>query len=1008
MMFFQTLSFNFYNPYFLGISGAILLLAIILIIRKTINDKKKVEEFLEKEYVVLSIMVPKNNEKTPLAAEQMFASIHGIFNPNDKCQEHISFEIASKDKYTQFYVCVKKELKDYVEGQIFAQYPSVEITEVHDYTDVELGEMSALATELTLSKEDVYPIKTFQNFEVDPLAAITSILTKVSGGERIWVQILVRPVEDSWQDKGVKRVKETRDGIKPSGSIWAELGTHFGAFLKELLIAVVSPPKPDEKKKEEKKEDKKLPGPVETAMTGIETKVQKLGFETKIRIMVISNDEEMAKNKIMGVVGAFRQFNTTNLNSFQAGNIVDGHEMLPVFQMRPFGDGGSIFNIEELASIYHFPHMSVETPSIVWAGAKKGEPPANLPIQGSLPDDQMTVLSKTNFRNHEEVFGIKMSDRRLHMYSIGKTGTGKSTLMENMIYDDIVHGRGVAIVDPHGQTVDHILEFIPEERIQDVVYLNPADQDFPIGFNLLESVDTDQKNILASGLMSVFLKLWEGTFSARMEYILRNTILALLDFPNATMLGIMRVLNDKDYRKSVLSYVQDPVILDFFYNEYEKYDPKFRGEAIAPIQNKVGQFLSSSTIRNIVGQQKSTMNISEIMDQGKILLIDLSTGKIGEDNSKLLGSMMITKIQLAAMQRAHIPEEQRRDFYLYVDEFQNFATPAFAVILSEARKYHLNLVLTNQYTAQVPEEVMDAVMGNIGTMIAFRIGAPDAEVLAKEFEPVFEANDLVNQPNRHIYIKMAIDGVTCPAFSADTLPPKKLEQMFVPEVIEFSRKQYGRPKTDVEAEIKSYMEDTPVVVEKEKEVDPIMTELRQEYKEISIKGGYKWFLGAGEEPEESENVDAPEPGAEDYGYYAGELPEEVATFADEGKEVTEQPAAADLSTTQSESGGEGQAAEEHHIISSNIANKLAKKARKKQKERDRKKQQRETVQQKPQNTEGESNKVEEDLSKNKQNQSHAPSNGTPAKDDIKSPDVRVDTQSEPVILNEGEIIDLKK
>ncbi|MDO8513195.1 MAG: type IV secretion system DNA-binding domain-containing protein [bacterium] len=911
-----------FNPIIILIIGLILLVVIGFIIAKILRDKRKIEEFLEKEYVILSIMVPKNNEKTPLAAEQMFASLHGILKPQEDKQEHISFEIASQDKFTQFYVCVRKELKDFVEGQIYAQYPSVEIKEVPDYTGIELEGMSSYATELTLSKEGVYPIKTFESFEVDPLAAITGVLSKVQGDERIWIQMLTRPVDDSWQDKGVQIVKNMRDGVKAGGSIGQEIANAFLMLFRELLMAVVSPPKPEEKKKEdkEKKEDKKLPAPVETAMAGIETKIQKLGFETKIRIMTVAHDDESAKAKMLAVIGVFRQFNTTNLNSFVSGKIVDGEELLPVFQMRPFGDRGYIFNIEELASIYHFPHMSVETPSIVWAGVKKGEPPAHLPIQGIVDDDHMTILAQTNFRHREQKFGIKMIDRRLHMYSIGKTGTGKSTLMENMIYDDLIRGRGLAVVDPHGQTIDHILKFIPEERMKDVVYLNPADQSCPIGFNLLESVEADQKNIMASGLMSVFLKLWEGTFSARMEYILRNTILALIDYPRATMLGIMRVLNDKNYRKMILSYVKDPVILDFFYNEYEKYDPKFRTEAIAPIQNKVGQFLSSSTIRNIVGQEKSTINISEIMNNGKILLVDLSVGKIGEDNSTLLGSMMITKIQLAAMQRAHVPEEERRDFYLYVDEFQNFATESFATILSEARKYHLNLTLTNQYTAQVDEKVMDAIMGNIGTMVAFRVGAPDADLLAKEFEPVFETTDLINQPNRHIYIKMAIDGVTCPAFSADTLPPRVLEKSFGDEAIEFSQTTYGRPRDEVEQEINDYMSED--IEEAVKELDPVMAELRQEYKEISIKGGYKWYLGAGEEGTDEELME--EPINDDNNAGADET--DSSNLVSDDTEMVAQ-----------DSVGQDMPQDSSHIISSQLANKIAKKARKRNRNKEKKK-----------------------------------------------------------------------
>lgn len=793
-----------FSPFTVVVTGVVTTLIVAYLIAKMMGDRKKIEEFLEKEYIILSILVPKDNDKKPLSAEQMFASLHGILRPSEEVQKHISFEIASQDKFTQFFVCTPKNLKDFVESQIYAQYPTVEIREVSDYTDVNIDEMKAVGTELVLSREDVYPIKTFPSFEVDPLAGITAALSKVEGQERVWIQVLARPVGDSWQDRGVKVVKATREGVKLdmkfTDGFVKQLSDGFIDIGKSIIPTLINP---DQKPADARGGSKelRLSAPQETAMKGIETKVQKLGFEVKIRIMVISTDQETAKSKLLGVVGAFRQFNTTNLNSFAIGNVVEGSELLPVFQLRPFGEKGYIFNIEELASIYHFPHVSVETPSIVWAGSKKAEPPANLPVREVVQDDEMTIIGKANFRHYEQIFGMKLKDRRLHTYCIGKTGTGKSTIMENMIYDDIVHGRGIAVVDPHGQTIEHIMNFIPEERLKDVVYLNPADRDFPIGFNLLENVNPDQKGIIASGLMSVFTKLWANVWSARMEYILRNTILALLEYPNATMLGIMRVLNDKQYRKKVLSYVKDPVILDFFLNEYEKYDPKFRTEAIAPIQNKVGQFLSSSTIRNILGQQKSTINIREIMDSGKILLIDLAVGKIGEDNSTLLGSMLITKVQLAAMQRADVSEDQRKDFYLYVDEFQNFATDSFAVILSEARKYHLNLILTNQYTAQVPEVVMDAIIGNVGTIIAFRVGSPDAKTLEKEFAPVFDANDMVNQPNYHIYIKMAIDGVTCPAFSAATLAPKSVTKSFKAEAIEISRKVYSRPRAEVEKEI---------------------------------------------------------------------------------------------------------------------------------------------------------------------------------------------------------------
>jgi hypothetical protein len=537
------------------------------------------------------------------------------------------------------------------------------------------------------------------------------------------------------------------------------------------------------------------------------------------------------------------------LNSFTVGNVSNSEELMQIFQMRPFGEKGYIFNIEELASIFHFPHKTVETPSIVWAGSKKGEPPANLPTLDTSTADNLTIFGKTNFRHHNRQFGLKMKDRRLHSYVIGKTGTGKSNILQTMIIDDIKQGRGVAVVDPHGDLVKHVFDFIPEERIKDVVYFNPADQDFSIGFNLLENVSADLKNIVASGLMSVFTKIWAGVWSARMEYILRNSILALLEYPNATFLSVMKLLSDKNYRKKVLEHVTDTVIKDYFVNEYEKYDPKFRTEAIAPIQNKVGQFLASTTVRNIVGQEKSTINMSEIMDSGKILLIDLTTGKIGEDNSALLGAMMITKIQLAAMGRADRPEEERRDFYLYVDEFQNFATESFAVILSEARKYHLNLVLANQYIAQMIPTVSDAIFGNIGTMISFRVGATDASALVKEYEPIFDGNDLINLPNYNIYIKMAIDGVTCPAFSAETLPPRKDICGFKDEVIEYSRRTYGKPRDLVEEEIRLIMEDgaaSSVLSIKKDPIgdDGIKKELTENVEIIVDKDNQNWYLAS--------------------------------------------------------------------------------------------------------------------------------------------------------------------
>lgn len=427
-------------------------------------------------------------------------------------------------------------------------------------------------------------------------------------------------------------------------------------------------------------------------------------------------------------------------------------------------------------------------------------------------EKDITYFGRVNFRNTDRLFGIKRSDRRQHVYIVGMTGTGKSVMLQNMIIQDIANGEGVCLVDPHGENVETLLRRIPDERAKDVVYFNPADADYSIGFNVLELPDTKYKHLVASGLMGIFTKIWSNVWSARMEYILNNAILALLETPDSTLMGIPRILVDKAYRMEVVGNVKDPVVKAFWVNEFERWDPKFRNEAIAPIQNKVGQFLSASLIRNIVGQPKSTVDIGEIMNSGKILLVNVSKGRIGEDNSALLGAMIITKIQLAAMERVRIPEDERRDFYLYVDEFQNFATDSFANILSEARKYRLNLTLAHQYIGQlitdISTKVRDAIFGNVGTMMTFRVGAADAEFLEKEFEPEFVIQDMVGLPNYHIYLKLMIDGVRSRPFSATTLPPFKTKTIpdIAEKVIEISRERYARPTHLIQDEINHWSE----------------------------------------------------------------------------------------------------------------------------------------------------------------------------------------------------------
>lgn len=424
---------------------------------------------------------------------------------------------------------------------------------------------------------------------------------------------------------------------------------------------------------------------------------------------------------------------------------------------------------------------------------------------------ETTYFGLTSFRNEKKKFGIKRDDRRRHFYTIGKTGMGKSNLMENMAIQDIQNGNGIAYVDPHGEGAEKLLDFIPEERIKDVIFFNPADLDFPIAFNVMEKVDFRHRHLVAGGLMAVFKKVWPDVWSARMEYILSNAILALLEYPDSTLLGVNRMLSDPEYRARVVANVKDPIVKAFWSVEFARYSQKYETEATAAIQNKVGQFVSNALIRNVIGQVKSTVNMRKIMDEGKILILDLSKGRIGEDNSRLLGALLITKIQLAAMSRVDIPESERKDFYLYVDEFQNFATESFASILSEARKYRLNLIVGHQYITQMDEIVRDAVFGNVGTMAVFRVGAEDAEFLEREFSPEFTAEDLVNLSKYNIYLKLMIDGVASHPFSAGTLPPPTpLEQSNREAIVEFSRHHYGVSKQAVEKDITDWSVDEGV------------------------------------------------------------------------------------------------------------------------------------------------------------------------------------------------------
>lgn len=783
---------------------------IVAILAYLIWQNRRREQWVSQtEHMLLLIEVPKDNEKKELSAEQMFASLHGILRPKSDLlkegalQEHISLEIASIGNKIQFYVWTPRHLKDFVEGQIYAQYPSVRIREgVEDYSRTELGARQAFTTELELTKNEVLPIRTFQSFEVDPLAGITAVLAKLEKtGEEMWVQIMARPIDDSWQDKGHGYVDDIKNGksLPMGNALAAQLFSIPVYVISNFFSALTSPP---EAAKEVKK-DEKLSSSQQTVVKAIEEKTTKLGYDVKIRITYLGDDADLAKSRVQAIVGGFKQFNTTNLNGFNASSPTAGDSGLSEYRARLFTGTGFILNIEELASLYHLPHKSVETPNMAWTTVKTSEPPANLPTESMVDPADVSLFGLTNFRGHQEKFGLKRADRGRHLYIIGQTGTGKSKLLNLFTLSDIYHDQGFAIVDPHGDFATDMLQFIPEHRLKDVIYFNPADREFPIAFNPLEVTDEIMKNNISSEMIGVLKRMFDS-WGPRLEYILRYTLLALLDYPDSTLLGINRMLTEKEFRKKVIREIKDPVVKAFWVTEFASWNDKFASEAVAPVLNKVGAFTANPLIRNIIGQPKSGMDLRKIMDEGKILIVNLSRGQIGEDNASILGAMMVTKIQLAAMGRANVPLAQRRPFYLYVDEFQNFATDSFAVILSEARKYGLNLTVANQYVSQMPETVRDAVFGNVGSMVSFRVGAEDGNILAKYFEPSFESPDLIKLHNQHIVITMSIDGEKAIPFSATTLRFPDPENDMSEQIIASSRQRYASGRLEVEEAIQRW------------------------------------------------------------------------------------------------------------------------------------------------------------------------------------------------------------
>jgi hypothetical protein len=716
------------------------------------------------KYHYLHVIVPQGEQANP-KKENLFRQVLVNFQNTVK-NKPISLELFGYEQYTYCYIVVPDDLLETVQGLIYSTFPDCEIMPTKDYTSgYDPTKQVVAGTTLKFKFFDIYPFKNYERFTEDSQSGLFSVISKIDSGEQVWVQIVINPVNETagyhfkrgWAMRfaRLRQIFHIRDWFRAKSK-------------NEDTIRVKRRKLAEEKYKEQP-------------------------FDAIIRLGYLAKDPNAARRKLGAVVNSFYQFNETDIQEFSAEKATVSPAFVDLYRSRSIS-GAEKMGVKEVASLYHYPN-SDHTPHIVHVLAKKHEPPQDLPKKGTK---DISLFGITNYHNNFVPFGIKRDDRRRHLYAVGKSGTGKSKFLELLIKEDLEAGHGVGVLDPHGDLVDDVMRYIPKDRIKDVILFDPSDTEYPIAFNPLENIDDAYKMQLTIGFIDIFKKLFGTNWSDRLEHVLRYTTLALLDSENTTVLSVLKMLTDKNYRQKIISRIQDSVVKNFWVSEFAAWSEKFDAEAITPLLNKVGQLVSTNMIRNILGQPVNKFNIQDIMDNKKILLMKVSKGLLGEENSSILGSMIITKIYQSAMQRAKVSEKKRENFYFYIDEFQNFATDTFAEILSEARKYYLNLTIAHQYMGQLIPKVQKTVFGNVGSIISFRVGSDDAGILAEEYTPIFKERDIINLGVREFYIKMSVDGEIREAFSGRTIDVSPAKQDFTKQIIEHSRKTYCAPKKDVE------------------------------------------------------------------------------------------------------------------------------------------------------------------------------------------------------------------